>query len=164
MCASMVTNVLGIQQLITYNIIFIDLLFLYFKLFWNNRTTDFYSKDESTNFNAVIANNNDFKPFEYKAKLLDNTVAQPNPNNANGILINATIALLLKYLSNFWISLKLPLINCKVELKRKWTKYCVSSTDGNINNNDSNSITFTIKDTKLYGPVVTLTARYNQKL
>ena len=164
MCASMVTNVLGIQQLTSYNIIFIDLLFLYFKLFWNNRTTDFYSKDESTNFNAVIANNNDFKPFEYKAKLLDNTVAQPNPNNANGILINATIALLLKYLSNFWISLKLPLINCKVELKCKWTKYCVSSTDGNINNNDSNSITFTIKDTKLYGPVVTLTARYNQKL
>ena len=39
--------------------------------------------------------------FEYKAKLLGNTVAQPAPNNGNGILNNATIAVPLKYLSNF---------------------------------------------------------------
>ena len=139
----------------------------YFYISNYSETTEslgFYSKDETTNFNAVVANNNDFKSFEYKAKLLGNTVAQPNPNNANGVLINATIALLLQYLSNFWISLKMPLINCKVELKLKWAKYCVSPTDGNINNNDSNSITFTIKDKKLYVPLVTLTARDNQKL
>ena len=139
----------------------------YFYISNYSETTEslgFYSKDEATNFNAVVANNNDFKSFEYKAKLLGNTVAQPNPNNANGVLINATIALLLQYLSNFWISLKMPLINCKVELKLKWAKYCVSPTDGNINNNDSNSITFTIKDKKLYVPLVTLTARDNQKL
>ena len=37
----------------------------------------FYSKDEVTNFNADITNNNNFKSFEYKAKLLGNTVAQP---------------------------------------------------------------------------------------
>ena len=46
----------------------------------------FYSKDEGTNFNADIANNNNFKSFEYKAKLLGNTAAQPAPNAANGIL------------------------------------------------------------------------------
>ena len=34
---------------------------------------------------------------------------------------NETIAVLLKYLSNFCISLEIPLINCKVELKVKWT-------------------------------------------
>ena len=34
----------------------------------------FYSKDEATNFNADIANNNNFKSFEYEAKLLENTV------------------------------------------------------------------------------------------
>ena len=56
----------------------------------------FYSKDEATNFNVDIANNN-FKSFEYKAKLLGNTVA----NRANGILRNATTALPLRYLSNF---------------------------------------------------------------
>ena len=61
-------------------------------------------------------------------------------------------------------------INCKVDLKLKWTKYCVLSAAGNdnVNNDDndnnSNNIIFTIKDTKLYVLVVTLSARDNQKL
>ena len=52
----------------------------------------------------------------------------------------------------------MPLINCKVELKLKWTKYCVLSaaSNDNVNNIDSDNIIFTIKDTKLYAPVVTL--------
>ena len=33
-----------------------------------------YSKDEATNFNADTTTNNNFNPFEYKAKLLGNTV------------------------------------------------------------------------------------------
>ena len=33
----------------------------------------FYSKDETTNFNADIADTDNFKSFEYKAKLLRNT-------------------------------------------------------------------------------------------
>ena len=60
----------------------------------------------------------------------------------------------------------MPLINCKVELKLRWTKHCVSSVGGtdNANVNDDNNSIFTIKDTKLYVPVVTLSARDNQKL
>ena len=77
----------------------------------------FYSKDEVTDFNAVIGNDNSFKSFEYKTKLLGNTVAQPNSNDASGILKNAAIAVPLKYLSNFQILRETPLINCKVELK-----------------------------------------------
>ena len=44
----------------------------------------------------------------------------------------------------------MPLINCKVELKLKWTKYCVLSAAGNDNDNDSDDndnarkITFTV--------------------
>ena len=103
--------------------------------------------------------------FDYEAKLLGNTVAQPNSNNANGILRNAKIALPLKYLSNFWRSLEMPLINCKIELKLKWTKYCVLSAASNDNTNaDLNNFIFTIKDTKIYVPVVTLSAEDNQKL
>ena len=60
------------------------------------------------------------------------------------------------------------LINCKVELKLKWAKYCVFSTSGteNVINEDVNvnNIIFNFKDTKLYVPVVTLSARDNQKL
>ena len=88
----------------------------------------FYYKNEATNFNADITNKNNFKSFKYKAKLFRKAVAQPAPNAANGILKNATIAVLLKYLSNFWRSLEMPWINCKVELDLKWTKYCVLSS------------------------------------
>ena len=44
----------------------------------------------------------------------------------------------------------MPLINCKVELKLRWSKHCVLSLAGtdNANGNDDNII-FTIKDTKL---------------
>ena len=50
---------------------------------------------------------------------------------------NLTIAAPLKYLSNFCRSLETPLINWKVELKVKWTKYCVLSAAGNDNGNDN---------------------------
>ena len=82
----------------------------------------FYSKDEANNFNADIVNDDNFKSFKCKAKLLANTAAQHAPNAPNGILKNAAISVPLKYLSNFWRSLKMPLINCKVELKLRWTK------------------------------------------
>ena len=62
------------------------------------------------------------------------------------------------------------MINCKVELKLRWTKYCVlpaacnENQSDNDNNDNANKINFTIKDTKLYVPVVTLSTKDNQKL
>ena len=92
------------------------------------------------------ANINNFKSVMHKSKFLYNTEA----GEANRILKNATIAVPLKYLSNFWRSLEMLLINCKVELKLKWTKYFILSAAGanNVNAN-SNNISFTIKSTKL---------------
>ena len=59
----------------------------------------------------------------------------------------------------------MPSINCKVELKFKQTKYCALFAAGNDNvNANSNKIIFTVKDAKLYVPVVALPARDNQKL
>ena len=75
----------------------------------------FYSKDEAINFNNDVANTNNFNSFEYKAKLLGNTAAQHAPIATNGILKKATIYVPLEYLSKFWRSLEMPLINCKVE-------------------------------------------------
>ena len=55
-------------------------------------------------------------------------------------------------------------------MKLKWAKYCVFSATGNdnlyniVNYNNGNNIILTIKDTKLYVPVVTLSAIDNQKL
>ena len=120
-----------------------------------------YSNDEATNVNNDIENIDDFTSFKYKSKLLGNTVAQLTPDEANGILKNATVAVPLIYLR----SLKIQLNNCKVQLKSWWTKYCFLAAAGNDNANDNaNNIIFTIKDTKLYVPVVTLSANENQKL
>ena len=113
----------------------------------------FYSKDEAPNFNADVANDNNFKPFGYKARLLGKTEA----DGPNGIPKNIAIPVPLKYLGNFWRPVRMPLINCKIELKLRWTKRCVLLATGadNVDAN-SNNIILTIKDTKLYVPVVTL--------
>ena len=50
----------------------------------------------------------------------------------------------------------MPLINCKTELSLKWYENCILSSE------DSNSV-FAITDTKLYVPIVTLSAEENVK-
>ena len=62
----------------------------------------------------------------------------------------------------------MALINCKVELKVKWTKYCVLYVAGNENNinedADGKNIIFTIKGTKSYVPVVNMLTKENKKI
>ena len=77
----------------------------------------------------------------------------------NGTNKEVTIAVLLKYLSNFWRSIELPLINFKVELSLKCIENCVLTTDANASN-----ATFKIPDAKLYVPVVTLSTEDNVTL
>ena len=57
----------------------------------------FYFNNDATNSDFNIANNDTFKSFKYEDRWLGNTVAQPVPNQANGILKNATITVPLKY-------------------------------------------------------------------
>ena len=47
----------------------------------------------------------------------------------------------LKHLSNFWRTLEIPLINCKINLILTWSEECVLS-------NDIKATTFAINDTK----------------
>ena len=63
----------------------------------------------------------------------------------------------LKYLSNFWRTLEMPLINCEVNLILTWPSTCVIT-------NSTGAGTFEITDTKLYVPVVTLSTKGNTKL
>ena len=69
----------------------------------------------------------------------------------------------LKHLSNFWRSLNIPLINCKVELILTWSKNCVlvHMTEKDAEGDNPTIVAptrleFKIRDTKLYIPVVTL--------
>ena len=66
----------------------------------------------------------------------------------------------LKYLSNFWRNREMPLINCEIELILIWSRDCVII---NINIANQNP-TFTITETNLYVPVVTLSTQDNSKL
>ena len=63
----------------------------------------------------------------------------------------------LKYLSNFFRSVEMPLINCKIYLELNWTKYCVVSTI-------AGATTFQITSTKLYVPIGTLSTKDNINL
>ena len=67
-----------------------------------------FKRDEIVN-NADVTNDNNAPSFKYKANLIINT-------ETNGTKIGVKIAVPLKYLSNFWRSLEMPLINWKVEL------------------------------------------------
>ena len=69
--------------------------------------------------------------------------------------INGTI----KISSNFCRTLEMPLINCEINLELDWSKECVIVAD-----NADQETTFSITDTKLYVPVVTLSIPDNAKL
>ena len=63
----------------------------------------------------------------------------------------------LKYLSNFWKTHEMPLINCDVNLILTWSSTCVMI-------NSTSAGTFAKRDTKLYVPVVTLSTQDYSKL
>ena len=110
-----------------------------------------YKRDEPPVDDAVAdltADNS--SSLKYKISLLGNPVV------ANNIArINVKVVVPLKYLSNFFRSLEMTLINCKIKLNLTWKKECVLSTD------DGNAV-FIINDTKMYVPDVTLSREDNK--
>ena len=73
---------------------------------------------------------------------------------------NVKIRVPLKYLSNFWRTLEMPLNNCEINLILTWSNRCFV-IDNPIEDQEP---TFTITETKLYVPVVTLSIQDNAKL
>ena len=79
----------------------------------------------------------------------------------------AKIVVPLKYLTTFWRSLKITLINCKVDLSLKWIENCVLTSapiGADANATGADSATFKIIDAKLYVPINTLSAEDNVEL
>ena len=113
-----------------------------------------FKRDEISANNADLAINNS-ESFEYKAALLGKTADAVN--NTNSSVKEAKIVVPLKYLSNFWRSLEMPLINCKVYLELNWIEDCILSSAGN-------SAKFAITDTKLHVPIVTLSTKDSANL
>ena len=110
-----------------------------------------YKQDEPPEDDAVAdltADNS--SSFKYKVSLLDNPV-----DDNNIASINVKVVVPLKYLNNFFRSLEMPLINCKIKLNLTWKKECVLS-------NQFGAAVFIINDTKMYVPVVTLSKEDNK--
>ena len=97
--------------------------------------------------NNNLANSESFK---FKVKITGKT-----PNNGNEKHVEIIVP--LKYLSNFWRTLEVPLINYEVNLILTWSSTCVIT-------NSTGAGTFAITDTKIYVPVVTLSTKENAKL
>ena len=111
-----------------------------------------YCKDiPARNDNQIVnfAADNLTDSFNFKVKITGQT-----GNNATK---DAEIMAPLKYLSNFWRTLEIRLINCEVNLILAWSSTCV------ITNSDDAG-TFAITDTKRYVNVVTLSTQENTKL
>ena len=60
----------------------------------------------------------DFESFKSKVKITGKT---PDDDNTKDV----EIIVPLKYLSKFWRTLEMPLINCEVNLILTWSKDCV---------------------------------------
>ena len=104
-----------------------------------------YKRDEPPEANAINDLTTDTSSsFKYKVELLGNPVLDGNIAKRS-----VKIVVPLKHLSNFFRSLEMPLINCKIKLNLTWKKECVLSTD-------AGDAVFIINDTKMYVPVVTL--------
>ena len=103
-----------------------------------------YYRDEPNNNLA------DSESVKFKVKITGKTPANDNEKDVE-------IMVPLKYLSNFWRTLEMPLINCEVDLILTWSSTCVIT-------NSTGAGTFEITDTKLYATVVTLSTKENAKL
>ena len=102
-----------------------------------------YKRDEPPEDDAVAdltADNSD--SFKYKIKLLGN-VSKVAGDAAGVRRLNVKVVVPLKYLSNFFRSLEIPLVNCKIKSNLTWKKEWVLSTG-------AGEAVFIINDTKLY--------------
>ena len=110
-----------------------------------------YKRDEPPEDDAVadltVDNSSSFKD---KVSLLRNPVLDGNITKRS-----VKVVVPLKYLSNLFRSLEIPLINCTIKLNFSWKKECALSTD-------AGNAVFIIIDTKMYVPVVTLSKEDNK--
>ena len=107
--------------------------------------------DDSNTVNLTADNSDSFK---YKIKLLGN-IDQLAADAARVGRLNVKVVVPLKYLSNFFRSSEMPLIDCKIKLNLTWKKECALSTA-------ADETVFIINDTELYVPVVTLSKEDNK--
>ena len=107
-----------------------------------------FKRDKMDN-HAKVTNDDNVHSFKYKASNIGNT-------KNNGIRKGVKIAVPIKYL-NFWRSLEMPVINCKIELSLEWIENFVLTAapiGTNADATGADSATFEITDAKLFVPII----------
>ena len=113
-----------------------------------------FKRDElNVTTNPDVATDNS-RSFKYKSSYL-------GAPTATGALNSVKLVVPLKYVSNFFRSLEMPLLNCKIHLELSYTKNCVLST---APSDDHNKTSFQMISTKLYVPIVSLSTKDNINL
>ena len=145
-----------------------------------------YYRDELTddrNNNFPNKNLNNSELFKYKTSVTESTynvdekttkaesdeIDNPADDANKSGKKEVEIAVPLKYLSNFWRTLDMPLINCEVSLILTWFRECIiTSMERRVINTgrdfSSTNATFQTTDTKLYVLVVTLSTENDKRL
>ena len=98
---------------------------------------------------------NNSQSYKQKAALLGKTADAVD--NTNSSVKEAKIVVPLKYLSNFWRSSEMPLINCKIYVELNWIEDFILSSAGD-------TAKFAITDTKLHVPIVSLSTKESANL
>ena len=111
------------------------------------------NNDKAPTNNGDLSTGNS-RSVKYKAALVGKI---KNAANRNSFIKNAKIVVSSKYLSNFWRSLEMSLMNYKVHLKSNWIEDYILSSDGDPGK-------FKITDAKLHVPIVTLSTKDNVSL
>ena len=84
-----------------------------------------FKRDEASDNNADLTIDNS-QSLKYKANLLGKTA--DGAKNTISSVKDAKLVVPLTYLSNFWRSLEMPLINCKVYFELNWMEDCILSS------------------------------------
>ena len=135
-----------------------------------------YGTNDDNNPNKNVINSESFKYRTIITKStynVDARITYDAGNSVNNPAYDADksgkkeveIVVPLKYLSNFWTTLHMPLINCEASLTLKWSENCViTSMERRViinrrRHTSPRNATFKITDTKLYVPVVILSTK-----
>ena len=130
---------------------------------------------DDNNFDNIKVVNSE--AFKYKNKIIGNTYNVNADDVGYEVNKNGTqeveLTIPLKYLSNFWRALNIPLIGCEVSLELKWDKNCIITSLEQrqvdvgppvARDNAPTGATLAINDCKLYVPAVTLSKDDDTKL
>ena len=127
------------------------------------------NNNNNNNYKDIVNLTADYSTsFKYKSGFSGITETQINANVnpniplAHRLWRNVQIIVPLKYISSFFRSLEMSLINTKLYIQLNYTKNSVISSGGGAGNNDSS--TFKITKTELHVPDVTFNTGDNNQL